>query len=502
MNELMENAVFEVRFRIMCLLIVFVFSTGRTQFVSPPQKNDFSLLTSYTVLQDFLVELGKSPGISVQHIAETKSRRNISLITLTGSPPFGSDTLKARVLLFAQQHGDEPSGKEALLLLLAKGANGELRELLERIDLMIVPQMNPDGSELQQRRTEDTVDLNRNHVLLSSPAVKALHDVYVRWLPHVTLDIHEYGSFSTSWSDSGFIKTGDVQLGMLTNLNTSPAIRRYQHDRIYPFLSERMKRTGYSFHEYIVGSPRDRIRHSTTEINDGRQSFGILGSLSFIQEGRKWKTIDEQLERRARSQLAAVEALLEFVAKNVTEIRLLVNNERQRLMQLPGTDVVVRMDHFAGDDSLKIPVHWLSNGRDTLWTVKPYHSVVKPLVTVRAPRAYLVPASNNDLIRLLERHNIPMKPMLKRNIANVGEYIIENVGEEILEGDTLPVPIVKHHPKRLALQAGTVVVPIGQLHSLFLVTLLEPQSMWGLAKYPGFESYLKQASWPILRIEK
>ncbi|MDL1892540.1 DUF2817 domain-containing protein [Sphingobacteriales bacterium CHB3] len=490
------------RFIFSILLFVVTHATGNSQLLSPAEERNFSILTSYNELQNFLARVSKKPGVEVTHIATLESGRSVSAVLLTNSPPFGSDTAKVRVLLFAQQHGDEPSGKEALLTLLAKAANGDMNSILRYVDVIVIPQMNPDGSELQQRRTADTVDLNRNHVLLSSPAVKALHDVYFRWLPHVTLDIHEYGSFSTSWSDSGFIKTGDVQLGMLTNPNTSPAIRSYQHDRIYPFLSERMKRTGYSFHEYIVGSPRDRIRHSTTEINDGRQSFGILGSLSFIQEGRKWKTIDEQLERRARSQLAAVEALLEFVAKSVAEIRLLVNNERQRLMQLPGTDVVVRMDHFAGDDSLKIPVHWLSNGRDTLWTVKPYHSVVKPLVTVRAPRVYLVPASNKDLILLLERHNIPMKPMLKRNIENVAEYLIENVGEEILEEDTLPVPVIKHHPTRLALQAGTVVVPIGQLHSLFLVTLLEPQSMWGLAKYPAFESYLRQASWPILRIEK
>jgi len=114
-------------------------------------------------------------------------------VLVTSSPHFGEDALKLRVMLFAQQHCVEPSGKEALTMLLAMIANHELDTILSHLDLLIVPQMNPDGAELRQRRTADSIDLNRNHLILTSPEPKGLHDLFARWQPQVTMDIHEFG---------------------------------------------------------------------------------------------------------------------------------------------------------------------------------------------------------------------------------------------------------------------------------------------------------------------
>jgi len=58
--------------------------------------------------------------------AQTHNGRNVSSVLVTSSPHFGEDALKLRVMLFAQQHGDEPSGKEALTMLLAKIATMNL----------------------------------------------------------------------------------------------------------------------------------------------------------------------------------------------------------------------------------------------------------------------------------------------------------------------------------------------------------------------------------------
>ncbi|MER3523181.1 MAG: hypothetical protein C4326_03740 [Ignavibacteria bacterium] len=210
--------------------LVFIFCIAHlsagVQPQAPVEVNGFTKLTSYEDVQSFLHCIENGRGITVQHIARTKNGRNVSLVSITRTPPFGSDRKKLRVLLFAQQHGDEPSGKEALTMLIARASSGMLDSVLQMIDLLIVPQMNPDGAILQQRRTADGVDLNRNHVLLTSPETKALHDVFWHWLPEVTMDIHEYGSFSTEWKEAGFIKTGDVQLGMLTNLNTPHSIQK------------------------------------------------------------------------------------------------------------------------------------------------------------------------------------------------------------------------------------------------------------------------------------
>ena len=49
------------------------------------------------------------------------------------------------VLIFAQQHGNEPSGKEALLMLIYELY---LKPNYNNVNLILVPLVNPDGNEL------------------------------------------------------------------------------------------------------------------------------------------------------------------------------------------------------------------------------------------------------------------------------------------------------------------------------------------------------------------
>jgi hypothetical protein len=496
-------------FRMTQFLLVFaVLITGRTSagpdstnvVRAPVERSRFSMPTSYDSLQGFLSSLGERGVVSVERIAVTREGRAVSACLISSSRHFGEDAAKLRVMLFAQQHGDEPSGKEALTLLLAKLASGQAGDLLKALDIIIVPQMNPDGAERRQRRTSDTLDLNRNHVLLSSPETRGLHELFFRWLPQVTLDMHEYGSFSRSWSDSGIIKAGDVQLGMLTNLNSSVALRQYQRRAVYPFIAKAMEKQGFTFNEYIVGSPSDRIRHSTTEINDGRQSFGILNTLSFIQEGRKWRTIEEQLERRAKSQLAGVEALLAFCAGHAAEIRALVQQERQGLTTAAGSEAVLWMDHEPGGGRMVIPVHDVRTDRDTTWVIRPYHEVVRAQIVRTVPSAYVVPGQESTIIELLGRHHITCDTVREARSVRAVALIIDSVGYRELEEDTLPALHVHPEEQTITLHPGDRIVPTRQWHSLFLASVLEPESSWGIVKYREFEGILKRRVYPIYRI--
>lgn len=473
---------------------------GQPDLVSPVERSGFTRTTAYDSLQAFLQTLDGLPRFRVEEIGRTVQGRALNVVRISSSPVFGSDPGRLRILLFGQQHGDEPTGKEALTMLLSRIAAGEMEKILEHCDLLIVPQMNPDGAELGQRRTADSIDLNRNHALLTTPNTRALHDLFYRWMPHVSMDIHQYGAYSSSWSDSGFIKAGDVQLGMLTNANTPPAVRALQHGRIFPFIAEQMRRKGYRFHEYIVGSPSDRVRHSTTEINDGRQGLGILGTVAFIQEGIKWMTAEEGLERCVRSQLASVEALLRFCAENADEVRGVVENERRRLSAMAGSRVGVRMEHRSSGAELGVPVRFLTPIRDSIWQVHPYHDEVHLLTATTMPSGYLVRREDSALVSLLHRHHIATETVSEERVAKVTSCVIDSVGWQVLEEDSLPRAFVTWMDGEAQLRPGDAVVSTAQLQSLLITILLEPESMWGLTKYEQFASLLNQKRYPVLRL--
>ncbi|HTY00434.1 MAG TPA: hypothetical protein VMG09_10440, partial [Bacteroidota bacterium] len=318
--------------------------------------------------------------------------------------------------------------------------------------------------------------------------------------PHVTLDVHEFFAYSESWSDSGFVKMSDVQLGMLTNPNSSHALAAFQHTTVFPFVAHEMAMEGFLFQEYIVGSPSDRVRHSTTEINDGRQSFGILNTLSFIQEGREGKTSLENLERRTRSQLTGILALLRCCTSHAGEIVAMVDRERALLMTHVGDTCALRMEHVAGNRRLVIPVRSLSTGKDTTWLVNPYHSVVQSICRTTLPRAYVVPKQCTSVIKLLEKHHVSFTVNKESKTIRADRYMIDSVGWDALEEDTLPRPYAHLASEVVTLTDGDIIVPTAQWHSYFLATLLEPESMWGLTKYPQYSWILKNPLYPILRV--
>lgn len=476
--------------------------SGQTRIVAPVERAKFTHATTYDSLQAFLQLIAKSPRVRVEHIATTRLGRVVSAAEVSSNGRFGTDTMKLRILLFAQQHGDEPAGKEALTLLLAKLASSSPPRWMNRLDILIVPQMNPDGAEMHQRRTSDSIDLNRNHVLLTSPETKGLHDLFYKWKPEVTLDMHEYSS-GKAWRDSGMLKTADVQLGMLTHPNTPQSIRHMQHQNVYPFISSKVERQGYRFQEYIVGSPDSRIRHSTTEINDGRQSFGILNSMSFIQEGRKWEGLDDTLKRRAKSQLASVEALLDYCGQHAADIRSMIAAERSRLRRVQGTNLVLRMEHVLGTAQSVIPVFNLRSNRDTVWNIAPYHSIVQPRLTIRIPAAYMVPRHLTSVLDLLRRHHITLKEISAERLVPVETCTLDSVGVEDVEETPMARAFVRWTRTTAVLRPGDILVPSNQLQSVFVSIVLEPESVWGLMSYPAFDTTLrKQGEYPIVRIEQ
>ncbi|MCX6133096.1 MAG: M14 family zinc carboxypeptidase [Ignavibacteriales bacterium] len=475
---------------------------AQVRITAPIERAGFSRATSFDTLQVFLKEIGATRHIQVQPLATTLKGRTLPSVSISSSAAFGDDNAKIRVLLFAQQHGDEPAGKEALTLLLAKFARGEHREWLNQLDLLIVPLMNPDGAELRQRRTSDTIDLNRNHVLLTAAETRALHDLFFTWKPEVTLDMHEYSSISRSWQDAGIEKTADVQLGMLTHPDTPPSIYELQHQHLFPYIASSMEARGFSFQEYIVGSPDTRIRHSTTEINDGRQSFGILNTMSFIQEGRRWRGNEDHLQRRAEAQLASVEAFLEYCSSNAAVIRSTVSRERSKLLTAQGEKAVLRLEHFPGSDKVAIPVFNLRANKDTVWTIAPYHDVVKPSLSVNMPRAYVVPKGLPSVLDLLRRHQIVMEEVRSEKTIEAEVYTIDSIATENIEETNVPRPFLHTKTVNVTLHAGDVMIPTNQWQSRLLAIILEPESVWGLFGYPQFTGLLrKTGTYPILRIQ-
>src|SRR5574338_299955 len=165
----------------LCLLLLFVAINNFSQeLLTPLHKSNYEKLTTHSELSQFIKESDESSELFAVYFSNSE---------------FGKDESKIKVLIFAQQHGNEQSGKEGALLLIQKLIKPENQYLFDKIDLVLIPQMNPDGSEKNQRRNGNGMDLNCNHLILTEPETIALHNLFNKHLFEVTMYVNEYWPF-------------------------------------------------------------------------------------------------------------------------------------------------------------------------------------------------------------------------------------------------------------------------------------------------------------------
>ncbi len=492
--------------KLLLLALLFLSSLVNSQsLLTPLEKADFKKLTSYNELIEFLNETVKeNSNLTLEYFAESIGGRVVPIVKISNGS-FGEDKSKIKILIFAQQHGNEPSGKEGALLLIKKFAEGINDSLLNKIDLAIVPQMNPDGSEKNKRRNGNDADLNRDHLILLQPETAGLHKIFNQYLFEAAMDVHEYFPYSEDWIDYGYIKNFDEQVGTTTNPNVSSKIRGFSNDVYLPFIKNYLNDKSFSFQNYILGGPPEKelIRHSTYDINDGRQSFGILNSFSFIQEGLNGKNEIENIKRRAEGQLTGMLGFIEFIYKNKVEIKNLVDEERRKLIEnKSGDKVAIQMDHFKNGNTLKLNLLSLYSNEDTVVIVKNYHPIVNPIFEVERPEGYLIPKNLTKVVEWAGRQGIKLETSLNIKEEKIEQYFITKIDSINFEGDTVINPKVEI--KELSKNFNTsdyYFISTKQWQSNLIVTALEPRSTIGLATYKYFSDLIKaKRDYPILRV--
>jgi hypothetical protein len=476
-------------------------------FSTPLEEAEGDSLTSYDSMMSFLEELQRGTrAFTLDTIGSSVEGRSLVLLRFTGPDgDAGADGGRLKLLMYAQQHGNEPSGKEAAIAFARDIAAGEFAEFLQNVELYLIPQVNPDGSELRQRRNAEEADLNRAHLTLSTPEVSALHSVFNGLKPEITLDIHEYSFTSSAWVEAGMYKDFGQQIGALSNANMSMKLRSYAWDRVIPTMREKLAPKGVQLQRYLVADgPTDRFRYSTAALNDGRNSMGIYNSLSFLSEGRNGLTVEADIRERTRQQLETMKAFATFFSENAAEVKGLVEAERAKLAGdglVPEVALVMDYEQDPDRPTVTVGVVDVQTGARETRTFENFFPTLKSTLSVRRPLGYAIPANLTDVLEVIGRHGIQATPSdgpIRATVESYRMVAAEESWKEDKEFIEVDVAITRGE---VVLPAGAVMVWCDQIQSNLIVSLLEPQSQWGLAPLPEFQSLLEPGSlYPILRI--
>ncbi|MDW7759100.1 MAG: M14 family zinc carboxypeptidase [Acidobacteriota bacterium] len=476
-----------------------------------------------------------SPALKVVYAGRTRDVRgyegeDIPLCILTengAATPEKIDRTRLTVLLIAAQHGNEQSAKEAVLRFIRDVATGELRPFLAKVNLLVLPQVNPHGNRLDRRVNEDGLDMNRDHIKLESLGVRTIHRVFRTWMPEVTMDIHEKG-------DDYY----RVSIGCVSNINIHPEIETFSRRVILAEVEAVLKRKNIPFHEYLVTSeigrdtsagavygreearPREMMkRFSTADINDGRNSLGIYETLSFIQEGASRHDL-ETLEARTDWQYYGIRSFVDATAAHGPKILKMIREARTNLVDKARTfdkdDLVHLQIAYARDpaqpelviqafERAESPVRGILKTdkkagealtaadvapyplppdlKITTEVVKNWFPRVESQLSVPRPLGYIIPSERSDIAEALLARRIEIGMFTKDAEVDVEYY--RAVAVIPSEADYLaPEKIeVEKKARQTLVRRGDFYVSCAQDGANLIPLLLEPQSEFGLIRY-------------------
>ncbi|MBY0409520.1 MAG: succinylglutamate desuccinylase/aspartoacylase family protein, partial [Burkholderiaceae bacterium] len=234
------------------------------------------------------------------------------------------------VVLIGQQHGDEPAGSEALLVIARELAQGLLEPLLNRINVVIVPRANPDGAEVSERTTDNGTDLNSDHLLLNTPEARALAEVIDTYRPSLVIDAQEFEAVGRITQKFSAFQRYDVLLQYTTTPNYPEFLTKASQEWYHESMVAALKGQGLASDWYFTTSDDlndKQLAMGGTEPDTSRNVNGLKNAVSLLVATRGTGLGRTHLQRRVHTQVTAITSALRSTADrggNLGQVRSFV----------------------------------------------------------------------------------------------------------------------------------------------------------------------------------
>ena len=409
------------------------------------------------------------------------------------------DPSKPVLMAQAGIHPGEIDGKDAGMMLLRDIALYGRDDLLDRVNLILIPILSVDGHERSGaysrpnqrgpriqgwRNTATNQNLNRDFMKLDQPEMRAVMGLIHRYRPDLYVDIHvtdgidyqydvtygyngEDGVWSRSpttaaWLDSAFRPFVD---GALTAQGHIPGALVFAIDDRNPRsglsdggLGERFS-NGWGSAAHI---PTILIENHSLKPHEQR----VLGTYVFLEAAMRLLA-DRGLELREAWQADAALRPQEIPANFVPE------TTPGRTRDFLG----IRYETYESPASGRTEIRWLGAPDPEVWRMPFYGS--RPSLILQRPEAYWVPSYRADIIERLRLHGVEMETLTAPRSVQVEQLTLPEArfAERPNEGH---VPMTSGEPVAQTLTRtfppGSVRVPTNQTMGDIVVLLLEPQS--------------------------
>lgn len=307
------------------------FPDPAASYFTPAFEQGHAGYTSNAELHAFMQSLANrsSSGASIRYLGIGYSQQGqpLDAVLFSSAPDTTSTGLQAAgrptVLLMGQQHGDEPAGAEALIVLAQRLAGPELRSVLDRINVILVPRVNPDGADKGLRLSANGIDIDRDHLDLRTPEAQAIAGLMNEYRPMVVVDAREYPAVRGWVEKFGALPSYDVLMQYAMTPNLPEFVTKASEEWFRRPMLAAFKRENLSSQWYFTASsdPSDRrLSMGDVEPDSARNVDGLRNAVSLLVGSRGSDIGRLHLKRRVYSQLVAMTSVLHSAAGRAADL--------------------------------------------------------------------------------------------------------------------------------------------------------------------------------------
>ena len=371
----------------------------------------------------YVFSLGKTPKYGFEMPLVLFTRENIAGMTLMQAAKVLRNNGKPTVQYTAQVHSNEPASSEGALAMMLELVSDHGKDLLDALDVYIIPRINLDGAVEVIRQSPTTgEDMNRDYLRMNNREICMVTGAYNLFLPEVAIDGHEK---RTNFLTADGARCTDMELQVGAGSLNHPAMMTELAMEMALLAIQKGRTLGLRSHFYSNLA-------SAAGGSAGSSYYGTRNSLSFLVETPGGTTLGRNcLERRIMGQYVLASTVLGYTAQHARKILDTVHGSRGRMAKLGNCyderNVIVLEHGKAPTGSVPVPIIDVLTGdvTDPACDIA-YHEHTVSLSFRPRPTAYLIPKGLEDETRILfvaKCHGITWYSIPENSVIKVQQYI-------------------------------------------------------------------------------
>ncbi|KAL2209971.1 carboxypeptidase [Sarocladium strictum] len=407
-------------------------------------------------------------------------------LTSTKTPDPSKNSTKLRVLIQGHIHGNEPAGEEAILAFLGKMDDNSTwaESVLENLDIMILPRVNPDGVAYFQRFMATGYDPNRDFSVMARQQTRDLIALYSKFEPHIFLDCHEYTANRRFGEEGNLVNPADTEVSPVSGLNVHEDIFDLNWNLFTQNMYAALERNDLRTSTYFTAAANStQLTEASPHAQYALTHNSLRQAIAILTESRGIGLGNQHFQRRVAANFICIEELINTAVDNAERIYNTIEDARKEWID---SDEDIAITPQGREEN--ITWTWMDANNGSLIDVPVTYQNYTPTgvnLTRSRPEAYVFSRAWGDIAERLRISGVDIVSLESPFQGEVQAFKIEtsSLAPARFEGITHNTVSTSNFTREVTIPAGGYWISTRQVNAAIAMSFLEPEDVASAVTY-------------------